>query len=159
MLKRLHIENYALIEQLDLRLEDGFTVITGETGAGKSILLGAIALLLGGRADSHSILNGAEKCVVEAEFDRYHILREVHTSGRSKASVNGKSVTVGELKALGEKLIDIHSQHQNLLLPTAGAGHAGRRGSESLHAGIRTVYGSTAKAQRGQSRHAPQSGG
>ena len=116
MLKRLHIENYALIEQLDLRLEDGFTVITGETGAGKSILLGAIALLLGGRADSHSILSGAEKCVVEAEFDRYHILREVHTSGRSKASVNGKSVTVGELKALGEKLIDIHSQHQNLLL-------------------------------------------
>ena len=116
MLKRLHIENYALIEQLDLRLEDGFTVITGETGAGKSILLGAIALLLGGRADSHSILNGAEKCLVEAEFDQYHIVREVSTNGRSKASVNGKSVTVGELKALGEKLIDIHSQHQNLLL-------------------------------------------
>ena len=116
MLNRLHIENYALIEQLDLRLEDGFTVITGETGAGKSILLGAIALLLGGRADSHSILSGAEKCVVEAEFDQYHILREVHTNGRSKASVNGKNVTVSELKALGEKLIDIHSQHQNLLL-------------------------------------------
>lgn len=116
MLKRLHIENYALIEQLDLRLEDGFTVITGETGAGKSILLGAIALLLGGRADSHSILSGAEKCVVEAEFDQYRIVREVSLNGRSKASVNGKSVTVGELKALGEKLIDIHSQHQNLLL-------------------------------------------
>lgn len=116
MLKRLHIENYALIEQLDLRLDDGFTVITGETGAGKSILLGAIALLLGGRADSHSILSGAEKCIVEAEFDQYMIVREVSTNGRSKASVNGKNVTVAELKALGEKLIDIHSQHQNLLL-------------------------------------------
>lgn len=116
MLKRLHIENYALIEQLDLKLDDGFTVITGETGAGKSILLGAIALLLGGRADSHSILKGAEKCTVEAEFDGYHVAREVTVNGRSKASINGKPAAVGELKALGDKLIDIHSQHQNLLL-------------------------------------------
>lgn len=116
MLHRLHIENYALIEHLDLTLEDGFTVITGETGAGKTILLGAIALLLGGRADSHSILNGADKCTVEAEFDGYQIRREVTVSGRSKATINGKSATVGELKALGEQLIDIHSQHQNLML-------------------------------------------
>lgn len=116
MLKRLHIENYALIEELDIQLESGFTVITGETGAGKSILLGAIALLLGGRADSHSILKGADKCVVEAEFDGYHIMREVTVNGRSKASVNGKSASIGELKVLGDKLIDIHSQHQNLLL-------------------------------------------
>ena len=116
MLKRLHIENYALIEQLDLTFEGGFTVITGETGAGKSILLGAIALLLGGRADSHSILNGADRCLVEAEFDGYHIVREVSTNGRSKATINGKAATVGELKTLGERLIDIHSQHQNLLL-------------------------------------------
>lgn len=116
MLKHLHIENYALIEQLDLKLDDGFTVITGETGAGKSILLGAIALLLGGRADSHSILKGAEKCTVEAEFDGYHVVREVTVNGRSKASINGKTAAIGDLKSLGDKLIDIHSQHQNLLL-------------------------------------------
>lgn len=116
MLRHLIIDNYALIEHLELTLEDGFSVITGQTGAGKSILLGAIGLLLGARADAHSILAGADKCTVEAEFDGYHIIREVTTAGRSRATINGKSATIAELKALGGKLIDIHSQHQNLLL-------------------------------------------
>lgn len=116
MLSHLIIDNYALIEHLELKLEDGFSVITGQTGAGKSILLGAIGLLLGARADAHSILSGADKCTVEAQFDGYHIIREVTTAGRSRATINGKSATVAELKALGTRLIDIHSQHQNLLL-------------------------------------------
>ena len=139
MISHLHIENYALIEHLDLDLHDGFTVITGETGAGKSILLGAIGLILGNRADSKSIKTGANRCVVEAEFDlsRYDcsdffaendldfegaeciVRRELTSTGKSRAFINDTPVQLGLLKTLGDRLIDIHSQHQNLLLSQA----------------------------------------
>jgi len=136
MLKQLYIRNFTLIDELDIRLHPGFSVITGETGAGKSIILGAIGLLLGQRADSKSLKNNAEKCVVEAHFDlsKYNlqpffeendidfdaadtiIRRELTTSGKSRAFINDCPVTVQELKELGEQLVDVHSQHQNLLL-------------------------------------------
>ena len=136
MLTHLHIENYALIEQLDLELHDGFSVITGETGAGKSILLGAIGLILGNRADSKSIKTGASRCVVEATFNlngydcadffsendlEYDaseciIRRELTSTGKSRAFINDTPVQLTLLKTLGDSLIDIHSQHQNLLL-------------------------------------------
>ena len=136
MLLRLHIENYALIEHLDIQLHAGFSVITGETGAGKSIMLGAIGLLLGQRADSKSIMIGANRCVVEAQFDlsRYRlddffeaneldfdgreciIRREITSAGKSRAFINDTPVQLSLLKTLGEQLIDIHSQHKNLLL-------------------------------------------
>lgn len=136
MLKELHIQNYALIDRLAISFENGFSVITGETGAGKSILLGAIGLLLGQRADSKSIKNGATRCTLEAEFDvsgcrledfftqndldfdgrECIIRREVSATGKSRAFVNDTPVALTVLKELGEKLIDIHSQHQNLLL-------------------------------------------
>ena len=136
MLKQLYIRNFTLIDELDIRLHPGFSVITGETGAGKSIILGAIGLLLGQRADSKSLKNNAEKCVVEAHFDlsKYNlqpffeendidfdaadtiIRRELTTAGKSRAFINDCPVTVQELKELGEQLVDVHSQHQNLLL-------------------------------------------
>lgn len=136
MLKSLFIQNYALIDTLDIHFEKGFSVITGETGAGKSIILGAIGLLLGQRADSKSIKNGATKCVIEAIFDvgaygmehfflqndlefdgeECIVRREIAASGKSRAFVNDTPVSVGVLKDLGEMLIDVHSQHQNLLL-------------------------------------------
>ena len=136
MLKQLYIRNFTLIDALDIRLHPGFSVITGETGAGKSIILGAIGLLLGQRADSKSLKNNAEKCVVEAHFDlsKYNlqpffeendidfdaadtiIRRELTTAGKSRAFINDCPVTVQELKELGEQLVDVHSQHQNLLL-------------------------------------------
>ena len=139
MLTHLHIENYALIEQLDLELHDGFSVITGETGAGKSILLGAIGLILGNRADSKSIKTGASRCVVEATFNlngydctdffsendlEYDaseciIRRELTSTGKSRAFINDTPVQLTLLKTLGDSLIDIHSQHQNLLLSQA----------------------------------------
>ena len=139
MLTHLHIENYALIEQLDLELHDGFSVITGETGAGKSILLGAIGLILGNRADSKSIKTGAARCVVEATFNlngydctdfftendlEYDaseciIRRELTSTGKSRAFINDTPVQLTLLKTLGDRLIDIHSQHQNLLLSQA----------------------------------------
>ncbi len=139
MLTHLHIENYALIEQLDLELHDGFSVITGETGAGKSILLGAIGLILGNRADSKSIKTGAGRCVVEATFNlngydctdfftendlEYDaseciIRRELTSTGKSRAFINDTPVQLTLLKTLGDRLIDIHSQHQNLLLSQA----------------------------------------
>lgn len=139
MLTHLHIENYALIEQLDLELHDGFSVITGETGAGKSILLGAIGLILGNRADSKSIKTGARRCVVEATFNlngydctdffaendlEYDaseciIRRELTSTGKSRAFINDTPVQLTLLKTLGDRLIDIHSQHQNLLLSQA----------------------------------------
>ena len=139
MIKRLYIQNYALIEQLDITFEPGFSVITGETGAGKSIMLGALALLLGQRADSRAIRQGATKCVIEAQFDlsaqpltaifeQYDLeydddcimRREVYASGKSRAFVNDTPVQLTVMKALGDKLIDIHSQHQNLLLNNEG---------------------------------------
>ena len=136
MLKQLYIRNFTLIDELDIKLHPGFSVITGETGAGKSIILGAIGLLLGQRADSKSLKNNAEKCVVEAHFDlsKYNlqpffeendidfdaadtiIRRELTTAGKSRAFINDCPVTVQELKELGEQLVDVHSQHQNLLL-------------------------------------------
>jgi len=137
MLQNLHIENYALIDRLDLSFDRGFSVITGETGAGKSILLGALSLILGQRAESRVIKEGVDKCVVEAEFDihAYHledffkqndldylsgdsclIRRELFSTGKSRAFVNDSPVSLSILKELSSQLIDIHSQHQNLLL-------------------------------------------
>lgn len=136
MLRKLYIENYALIDRLDLSLDSGFSVITGETGAGKSILLGALSLILGQRAESRVIKEGFEKCTVEAEFDieAYHldvffadndlefnpvcclIRRELFSNGKSRAFVNDSPVSLSLLKSLSAQLIDIHSQHQNLLL-------------------------------------------
>ena len=136
MLKQLYIKNFTLIDELDIELYPGFSVITGETGAGKSIILGAIGLLLGQRADSKSIKTGAEKCIIEAHFDlsRYHmeaffeeneieldtedtiIRRELTAAGKSRAFINDTPVGLSQLKELGEQLVDVHSQHQNLLL-------------------------------------------
>ena len=140
MIKSLHIENYALISQLDIDLHGGFSVITGETGAGKSIILGAIGLLKGQRAETRSIKNGAKRCVVEAVFDvsKYDIQsffdsndldfdgvecvvrRELTSAGKSRAFINDTPVSAGLLKDLGDRLLDVHSQHQNLLLNQEG---------------------------------------
>lgn len=136
MLQHLSIKNYALIEELDIDLHRGFSVITGETGAGKSILLGAIGLLLGQRADTKSIRTGAQRCTIEATFDlsEYQmqdlfeeldidfdgqeciIRRELTATGKSRGFINDTPATVTQLRTLGDRLIDIHSQHQNLLL-------------------------------------------
>ncbi len=139
MLRNLHIQNYALIESLDLDFTEGFSVITGETGAGKSILLGAIGLLTGQRAETAAIRTGAAKCVVEGTFDiegydlqplfeehdiEYDneciVRREISATGKSRAFINDTPVSLSILKQLGERLVDIHSQHQNLLLNTEG---------------------------------------
>ncbi len=136
MLKSLYIQNYVLIDNLDIRFNDSFTVITGETGAGKSIILGALGLVLGQRADSKSIKSGTEKCIIEAVFDisKYNLeqlfidnemeydseicilRRELFVSGKSRTFVNDSPVSLNAVKELGNRLIDIHSQHQNLLL-------------------------------------------
>lgn len=136
MLKSLFIRNFVLIESLDINFDKGFSVITGETGAGKSIILGALSLVLGQRADGKSIKNGSEKCVIEAVFDvsRYKLeeffltndleydadtcilRRELFASGKSRAFVNDSPVPLSIMRELGSRLIDIHSQHQNLLL-------------------------------------------
>ena len=136
MLKQLYIKNFTLIDELDIEFHSGFSVITGETGAGKSIILGAIGLLLGQRADSKSIKTGADKCVIEAHFDlsRYPmqdffdeneieqdaadtiVRRELTSAGKSRAFINDTPVSLSMLKELGEQLVDVHSQHQNLLL-------------------------------------------
>lgn len=135
MLKSLSIHNYVLIESLELDFPSGFSVITGETGAGKSILLGAIGLLIGNRADTSAIREGAAKCIIEGIFDvsalslqaffednelEYDdeciIRRELLSSGKSRAFVNDSPASLTQLKALGSRLIDIHSQHQNLLI-------------------------------------------
>ena len=136
MLTHLYIKNYTLIDLLDISLHEGFSVITGETGAGKSIILGAIGLLLGNRADSKAIKPGCDRCVIEAQFDlsRYEledfflnhdidycpadtiIRRELTSAGKSRAFVNDTPVPLATMRELGETLVDIHSQHQNLLL-------------------------------------------
>ena len=136
MLKQLYIKNYALIDELDIQFHKGFTVITGETGAGKSIILGAISLLLGQRANNVSIRNKDKKCIIEAHFNisQYHIeqffndndldydaeetilRREIGINGKSRAFINDVPVSVTLIRELGDRLIDIHSQHQNLLL-------------------------------------------
>ena len=119
MLRHLHIQNYALISHLDIDFESGFSVMTGETGAGKSIILGALALVLGARADSKAITDGEDKCIIEAEFDEGIIRRELDTNGKSRSFVDDSVVTLQELKALATRLIDIHSQHANLLIENA----------------------------------------
>ena len=136
MLKQLYIRNFTLIDELNIQFYPGFSVITGETGAGKSIILGAIALLLGQRADTKTIKSGHDKCVVEAHFDlsKYDmkaffddndidyddmdciIRREINANGKSRGFINDQPAPISVMRELGEYLIDIHSQHQNLLL-------------------------------------------
>jgi len=136
MLKSLAIENYALIDSLQIDFDKGFSVITGETGAGKSIILGALSLILGQRADSRFIKQNEQKCTIEGIFDlsRYDLQqffdereweydpdecilrREIWTNGKSRAFVNDSPVYLNDLKELGDRLIDVHSQHQNLSL-------------------------------------------
>lgn len=116
MLQHLHIQNYALISHLDIDFQDGFSAMTGETGAGKSIILGALALVMGSRADLKTITEGEERCIIEADFGDYLIRRELNRNGRARSLVNDEVVTQTELKELANKLIDIHSQHENLLL-------------------------------------------
>ena len=137
MIQRLFIRNYALIDSLEIDFRPGFTVLTGETGAGKSIILGALSLILGQRADSKAIKDAAQKTVIEGTFDvsAYEmrsffeendldyepsgiciLRRELSPAGKSRAFVNDTPVSLTVLKELGEQLIDIHSQHQNLLL-------------------------------------------
>ncbi|HIC31446.1 MAG TPA: DNA repair protein RecN, partial [Flavobacteriaceae bacterium] len=135
MLTGLSIKNYALIDQLQVNFNDGFTIITGETGAGKSILLGGLSLILGKRADLSSLRDTEKKCIIEATFDisNYNlkslftaedldyeaqtiIRREILPSGKSRAFVNDSPVNLSSLQLLGEKLIDIHSQHETLQL-------------------------------------------
>ena len=119
MLKHLHIQNYALISHLDIDFGAGFSVLTGETGAGKSIILGALALVLGARADNKAITDGEDKCIIEAEFDDCIIRRELYANGKSRSFVDDGVVTLQELKGLANQLIDIHSQHANLLIENA----------------------------------------
>ena len=126
MLTHLHIRNYALISHLDIDFHEGFSVMTGETGAGKSIILGALNLVMGARADTKTITEGEERCVIEATFaeakgdeairQEIIIRRELNTNGRSRSFVNDEVVTQAELKALARQLIDIHSQHESLML-------------------------------------------
>lgn len=120
MLVHLHIRNYALISHLDIDFYKGFSVLTGETGAGKSIILGALNLVMGARADTKTITEGEDKCVIEATFvsggEEVIIRRELNASGRSRSFVNDEVVTQAELKALARQLIDIHSQHESLLI-------------------------------------------
>lgn len=141
MLRHLHIENYALITHLDIDFSAGFSTITGETGAGKSIIIGALGLLMGARADSKAITEGEQKCVIEGEFgveeygleslfeeydldysDVCTIRRELSQNGKSRSFVNDTPVTLAPLKELSARLIDIHSQHENLLLTDHGFG-------------------------------------
>ena len=135
MLRRLTVRNYAIIRELDMEFGEGFTIITGETGAGKSILLGALGLVLGERADTSVLLSQDEKCIVEAFFnisgydlkdlfeanevdyeDEAIIRREITPAGKSRAFLNDTPVNLGILKELGSRLIDVHSQHETLLL-------------------------------------------
>ena len=136
MITSLTINNYALIDSLNISFAKGFSVLTGETGAGKSIILGALSLILGQRADAKSIKTGHNKCVIEGNFDLSNyklepffiandleydashciIRREIYASGKSRAFINDTPVSLTQLKQLGGSLIDIHSQHQNLLI-------------------------------------------
>lgn len=135
MLKQLHIRNYAIIQQVDIHFHPQLTIITGETGAGKSILMGALSLILGERADTRSLLNTEEKCIIEGTFDinayalsdffeqeeldystTCLLRREITPNGKSRAFINDTPVTLNQLKELGAKLVDIVSQHQTLEL-------------------------------------------
>jgi DNA repair protein RecN (Recombination protein N) len=138
MLTHLRIQNYALIKALDIDFHSGFTSITGETGAGKSILLGAIGLVMGDRGDSSAILDPTQKCIIEAEFnlqllglatsfeerdldyaEHCTVRREWHPNGKTRSFINDTPVTVSELKWLGSQLLEIHSQHTGLLVTQA----------------------------------------
>jgi DNA repair protein RecN (Recombination protein N) len=153
MLAKLFVQNYALIKELDVEFENGLTIITGETGAGKSILLGALSLILGTRADTTVLLDKNEKCIVEGSFriDEYDLdhffasneldfeplttlRREINPAGKSRAFINDTPVTVNLLKELGDRLIDIHSQHQTLMLS-----------NNSLHINILDSFAGTGK--------------
>lgn len=136
MLTRLYISNYALIDELEIKFDNGLTIITGETGAGKSIIMGALSLILGDRADARSVRNPENKVVVEASFDisayalsdyfseneidfweeECIVRREINANGRSRSFVNDTPVNVSVLKELTSRLVDIHSQHSNMLL-------------------------------------------
>lgn len=136
MLKQLYIQNFTLIDEMNILFHPGFSVITGETGAGKSIILGALGLLKGNRADTKQIRQGEDRCVIEAHFDirQYNLKdfflendldddphdcilrREININGKSRAFINDTPASLSVMKDLGERLIDIHSQHQNLLL-------------------------------------------
>ena len=119
MLKHLHIRNYALITHLDIDFHEGFSVMTGETGAGKSIILGALNLVMGARADTKTITEGEDKCIIEATFlqdEEVIVRRELNVNGRSRSFVNDEVVTQTELRTLAHQLIDIHSQHESLLI-------------------------------------------
>ena len=135
MLVSLYIENYALIHKMDIRFQAGLTVITGETGAGKSIILGALGLILGQRADTSVLQNKTAKCIVEGTFnlnpkhftsffndndldfeENTFIRREINTAGKSRAFINDTPVNLNIIKELGDKLIDIHSHHSTLYL-------------------------------------------
>ncbi len=142
MLQRLSIQNYALIDRLELHFDKGFNIITGETGAGKSILLGALSLILGHRAESSALLDAARKSIVEGEFscsmnqaqlrtffneheldvhdDSVILRREITTEGKSRAFVNDTPVNLQQLRELGTLLVDVHSQHETLLLNKSG---------------------------------------
>ena len=135
MLNKLSIINYALIEEIEIDFSNGLTIITGETGAGKSILLGALSLLLGNRADSNSLYSKSRKCIIEGEFNiagykleeifkqndldfesKTTIRRELSSEGKSRAFINDTPVNLVLLKSIGQKLIEIHSQHETLTL-------------------------------------------
>lgn len=170
MLRHLHIQNYALITHLDIDFCAGFSTITGETGAGKSIIIGALGLLMGARADSKAITEGEQKCVIEGEFDvrgygleplfeendlDYEdvcvIRRELSQNGKSRSFVNDTPVTLGPLKVLSAKLIDIHSQHENLLLTDHAFGlHVVDSVAENARerAAYSTAYAAYKEAQR-----------
>jgi DNA repair protein RecN (Recombination protein N) len=161
MLIKLFVQNYALIRELDVEFENGLTIITGETGAGKSILLGALSLILGTRADSSVLLDKNEKCIVEGTFriEEYELneffisnnidyepvstlRREINPAGKSRAFINDTPVTVNILKELGDRLIDIHSQHQTLML-NDNSFQLNLIDSFSGTAGIKTEYRET----------------
>ena len=154
MLRQLYIKNFALIDELDMEFRPGFSVITGETGAGKSIILGAIGLLLGQRADARTVKAGTQRCTIEAHFDlsaydmgdffRQNdieedaadtiVRRELTAQGKSRAFINDTPVALAMLKELGERLMDVHSQHQNLLL-----------GKHDFQIGVLDIIGQDAK--------------
>lgn len=138
MLCRLSVKNYALIEELEFEPGPGFNIITGETGAGKSILLGALGLILGNRADMQALRDNSQKCIVEGTFkvnlepvnrflyennldvcDELIMRREILPGGKSRAFVNDTPVNLNALKIIGDMLVDIHSQHENLLVNEA----------------------------------------
>ena len=159
MLKEIHINNYVLIDRLDIDFREGFSVMTGETGAGKSIILGAMNLLLGGRADSRTIMQGADKCTIEGTFsiagygleqffndneldyfpDDTTLRRELLQSGKSRAFINDTPVSLNQMRDLGCRLIDIHSQHQNLALGTQSF-QLDVVGTIAANADIKTAY-------------------